>query len=252
MRLAERLVAIREQHGYTRKRLAEELGRPYATITKYETGEREPGFSYIVLLAEKFGVTTDYILGVSDIAYRIDPDVSAEAVQLSRDYDALPDRDRRVVRAVMSELRVQPPQAAERRDTKLIHLFGNSFAAGWGEPDFGNLWEDYAVPADSPADFAIRINGDSMEPYFPDGSVALCRKAAPQDGQVGAFLIDGEFLCKQFCIDYAGNMHLFSLNRERRDMDRTLYADDLDPARVMCFGTAILEQRLPLPLDFGG
>lgn len=64
MNLAERLVKIREDHGYTRKRLCEELGRPYATVTKYETGEREPGHSYIIEIAQKFGVTTDYILGI--------------------------------------------------------------------------------------------------------------------------------------------------------------------------------------------
>lgn len=64
MTLPERLVKIREEHGYTRKRLCEELGRPYATVTKYETGEREPGHSYIIEIAKKFGVTTDYILGI--------------------------------------------------------------------------------------------------------------------------------------------------------------------------------------------
>lgn len=66
MGIPERLVEIREAHGYTRKRLAEELGRPYATITKYETGEREPGHTYIIEIAKKFGVTTDYILGIEN------------------------------------------------------------------------------------------------------------------------------------------------------------------------------------------
>lgn len=67
MGVAERLVEIREKNGYTRKRLADELGRPYRTITKYETGEREPGHSYIVEISKKFGVSTDYILGASDV-----------------------------------------------------------------------------------------------------------------------------------------------------------------------------------------
>lgn len=66
MTLPERLVKIREEHGYTRKRLCEELGRPYATVTKYENGERDPGHSYIVEIAQKFGVTTDYILGTEE------------------------------------------------------------------------------------------------------------------------------------------------------------------------------------------
>lgn len=64
MSIASNLVEIREANGYTRKRLAEELGRPYATITKYETGEREPGHEYLIEVAKKFGVTTDYILGL--------------------------------------------------------------------------------------------------------------------------------------------------------------------------------------------
>jgi len=64
MGIPERLVEIREANGYTRKKLAEELGRPYATVTKYETGEREPGHTYIIEIAKKFGVTTDYILGI--------------------------------------------------------------------------------------------------------------------------------------------------------------------------------------------
>lgn len=69
MGIPERLVAVREKFGYTRKRLADELERPYRTITKYETGEREPGHSYIVEIAKKFGVSTDYLLGASDLMF---------------------------------------------------------------------------------------------------------------------------------------------------------------------------------------
>lgn len=64
MGIPERLVEIREKNGYTRKKLSEELKKPYTTITKYETGEREPGHSYIVEIAKKFNVSTDYILGI--------------------------------------------------------------------------------------------------------------------------------------------------------------------------------------------
>lgn len=64
MGIPERLVEVREKHGYTRKRLAEELGKPYATITKYENGEREAGSEYLKLIAGKFHVTTDYLLGI--------------------------------------------------------------------------------------------------------------------------------------------------------------------------------------------
>ena len=64
--LSERLIEVRKRNGYTRKRLAEELNRPYRTITNYETGEHEPGHKYLIEIAKKFGVTTDYLLGLSD------------------------------------------------------------------------------------------------------------------------------------------------------------------------------------------
>ena len=66
MGIPERLVEVRERNGYTRKRLAEELGKPYATITKYENGEREAGSGYLISIAEKFNVTSDYLLGIED------------------------------------------------------------------------------------------------------------------------------------------------------------------------------------------
>lgn len=64
--LSKRLVEVRKNNGYTRRRLAEELNRPYRTITNYETGEHEPGHKYLIEIAKKFGVTTDYLLGLSD------------------------------------------------------------------------------------------------------------------------------------------------------------------------------------------
>ena len=39
MTIPERLIEIRRKNGYNRKQLAEELGRPYRTITNYENGE---------------------------------------------------------------------------------------------------------------------------------------------------------------------------------------------------------------------
>lgn len=66
MGIPDRLVYVRKKFGYTRARLSEEIGVPYGTIAKYESGEREPGHTYIIKIADKFGVTTDYILGLED------------------------------------------------------------------------------------------------------------------------------------------------------------------------------------------
>lgn len=80
--LSKRLIEVRKNNGYTRKRLAEELNRPYRTITNYETGEHEPGHKYLIEIAEKFGVTADYLLGLSD-----DPRKTSDEIEKSPSAD---------------------------------------------------------------------------------------------------------------------------------------------------------------------
>mgnify|MGYP003571260135 CR=1 FL=1 len=131
--------------------------------------------------------------------------------------------------------------------TRIIPLFGASFAAGVGEPDFGNAYEDYEIPADQKGDFAVRVNGDSMEPYLPDGSIQIGIKGTPQDGDVAALLVDGAFYIKQVCIDSFGNLYLFSLNRARKDLDLPVWASGEN--KVLCFGKILMNERVPLPRD---
>ena len=66
MTLSERLKEVRKQHGCTRRQLAAELGRNYATITKYENGEREAGYDLLVKFADYYNVSIDYILYRTD------------------------------------------------------------------------------------------------------------------------------------------------------------------------------------------
>ena len=114
MNLPEKLKEVRKQHGYTRRQLAAELGRNYATITKYENGEREPGHTYLVEIARKFGVTTDYLLGLEEFSPDGAQSPSAEAMQLAREFDTLDEWGRKAVRGVLElelQRRAQPEEA---------------------------------------------------------------------------------------------------------------------------------------------
>ena len=66
-------------------------------------------------------------------------------------------------------------KAAEQQpeQNKIIPLYMTPAAAGYASPALGDDYEDYAVAADSEADFAVRIAGDSMEPYIHDDSIVL-------------------------------------------------------------------------------
>lgn len=250
MSIGARLIQVRTAHGYSRKQLAEELGRPYSTVTKYEKDERVPGHDYLVEVAQKFGVSTDYLLGLKDT-----PDdggghtLSAQAEDVALRYARLDRAGQGAVDAILryeeARMEAETARCAPPAPSKIIPLFGGRFAAGPAEPDFDNAWEPYEVPAVSQAEFAIHIHGDSMEPYLPDGSVALGKHGWPRDGEVGAFLLDGEYLCKQVCRDSEGNVYLFSLNRARSSADVTVWASA--GRNLQCFGTILMKQRVPLP-----
>lgn len=83
--LSKRLTKIREEHGYKRTELAEALEMPYRTVTNYETGEREPGHSYIIKIAKLFNVTTDYILGLENETSSPDQEEPERSELVSKD-----------------------------------------------------------------------------------------------------------------------------------------------------------------------
>ena len=58
------LKALREQKGITQTALANHLGVVRSTVCQYEKGNREPDSETLKKIAEFFGVSTDYLLGV--------------------------------------------------------------------------------------------------------------------------------------------------------------------------------------------
>jgi transcriptional regulator with XRE-family HTH domain len=64
---AERLRELREQRGMTQKDLAQKMGVTDAAVGMWERGQREPGLITLRHLAELFGVSTDYLLGRTDL-----------------------------------------------------------------------------------------------------------------------------------------------------------------------------------------
>ena len=57
-----RLKMMRKEKGLTQTRLAIELNTSQNTISRYETGEREPGIRELIKIADYFNVSIDYLL----------------------------------------------------------------------------------------------------------------------------------------------------------------------------------------------
>ncbi len=63
MRVGEIIKELRQERDLSQAKLAEAIGVSQKAIDYWERGLNEPKASYIVALADFFGVTCDYLLG---------------------------------------------------------------------------------------------------------------------------------------------------------------------------------------------
>lgn len=61
-----RLREIRKSKGISQLKLAMDLNTNQNTISRYETGEREPGIAEIIAIADYFNISVDYLLERTD------------------------------------------------------------------------------------------------------------------------------------------------------------------------------------------
>jgi transcriptional regulator with XRE-family HTH domain len=90
--LTERLILLREEKRLTRKDIAEYLKIDQSTYGKYELGKREPDYDTLTELANFFDVTTDYLLGQSNIRNHQESRIETKAYH-NLDTSGLPEED---------------------------------------------------------------------------------------------------------------------------------------------------------------
>ncbi|MBQ8658813.1 MAG: helix-turn-helix transcriptional regulator [Clostridia bacterium] len=64
MKFQERIKELRIQKNMSQMELSKATGLSQSAIAKWELGKTEPTATAIVVLAEFFGETTDYLLGI--------------------------------------------------------------------------------------------------------------------------------------------------------------------------------------------
>ena len=70
---AKRLIVLRKERGLTQKDVASHFGLERSTYGKYENSSIQPPPDMVVKLANYFNVSTDYLLGKSDVPNAADP-----------------------------------------------------------------------------------------------------------------------------------------------------------------------------------
>ena len=124
-------------------------------------------------------------------------------------------------------------QPKQENNITVLPYFRAGVSAGTGIFILGNEAEDEielpALPEYEAADFAIDVNGDSMEPDFSHEDIALVQRDAElRIGDIGVFIVNGEAFIKEL-----GEKELISRNKNYKNIP--IHEGD----NVVCMGKVI-------------
>lgn len=245
MKFGDRMQLRREALGLSRAQLAEALGLTPSAISNYEKNISFPKAEVLLRLFDQLQTDPNELFQDSFRTRQSRPSPAEE--KLLRQYRELSHLGKDSLRAVLKALlAAQEEPAREEEAPRMIPLYRSPAAAGYAAPVFGEDFDYIPVTEEVPsgAEFGVRIQGDSMEPWIQDGSVAYVNRDPLAEGDIGIFCVDGDILCKQYYRDPMGFVYLFSLNRKRADADVVLPPES--GRRLACFGR-VLHRALPLP-----
>jgi len=248
MGFGEQLKRCREELGLSRGEVAEKLGISVSAISNYENGLSFPVDKVLLRLFDILNTEPNVLFQDS---FRAGKQVLGRSEKaLLEKYRTLSPAGREAVRAVLDAMCAYCEEAEtgiRETEPRVIPFYRSPAAAGYAAPAFGEDFEYISVTDDVPqaAEFAVRIQGDSMAPFIPDGAVAYVNRDPLKSGDVGIFCVDGDIFCKQYHRDASGTVYLFSLNRARADADVVLPPES--SRGLACFGRVIMH-GLPLPV----
>ncbi len=133
------------------------------------------------------------------------PEVSVAASEVLQN---TPDTAAATILSIPRSNMDRTPAGLRRRN---IALYDMPVSAGVGEFLADSARTDIVIPDDprtAEADYALRINGDSMEPKYHSGDILLIQTTeSVEEGELGIFVLDGAGFFKKY-----GGDHLISLN----------------------------------------
>lgn len=248
MSFGQRLRQRRRELGISQGELAKALGVSLSAVSNYENGQNAMREDVLLRLFRVLDVDPNYLYqdSLGDRGFAC----TAEEETLVKKYRALSLTGRQTLQAVADALTAYQADletAAPETETRQIPLYRCPAAAGLAAPVFGEDFDYIDVTGEVPqgAELAVRIQGDSMEPWIQDGSVVYVNHDPLENGDVGIFCVDGAMVCKQYVRDGLGMVYLFSLNRQRSDADILLPPSS--GRSMACFGRVLLSGRPDIP-----
>lgn len=106
MDFKERLVQLRKELDLTQEQFAEKIGFSRTAISAWEIGRNEPSNSDTIKIANFFGVSTDYLLGKSNIRNieNISIDMDETEVACSNGIKGLNETNKMIIKSTIDAL----------------------------------------------------------------------------------------------------------------------------------------------------
>ncbi len=224
--IGDKLKERRAELGMTQAQVAELTGIKKNTISNYENNISSPSEENMLALMKILQCDANFLFG--DFL-NVEKSIMPSEKQKILKYRCLDTFGKHTVDIVLDAEydRCTAEQEEPEDETRFIirHSFYKA-SAGTGVylPDSDNDWDEIEVP-DTPearkADYALTIQGDSMEPVYFDGDIVLVKQCDTIDlGQIGIFVVDGEGYIKKF-----GGDRLISLNDKYNDIELGEYTE---------------------------
>lgn len=219
--IGNQIKTFRKSAGFTQDELAKRLNTTKQTISRYEKGERKANQDMLFKLCDIFNVSIDDFF----------PVVSKNAVESTNSIPDEPDLLTQQITDKVVQLTTQNKKIVLRTSEELLesqerevdeerfeyHVFEKlSAGTGYGYAEDRN-YDTVYFEKDITHDLASWVYGDSMEPDFADGSVALIKDTGwDYDGAIYAVDWDGQSYIKKVYKEKDG-LRLVSLNDKYDD-----------------------------------
>ncbi len=125
---SNRLISLRKERGLTQADCAKANLMQRSTYSGYETEGKEPSFESLCTLAKFFGVTTDYLLGVSDARTHNDAVFVNDTRNFSKHYEQLPAQLKRPVIASFDAFYALLSRDMMQRKEERLNLYAELFS----------------------------------------------------------------------------------------------------------------------------
>lgn len=200
----EKLKARRKELKLTQKEIADQLGISYQAYSAWERGVKEPSEEKVSQLEKILAVSKGYFT----------------EIEIVRLYNVLSDKGQnQVLEFVRDLVQKESKKVVSISKPRFEYHVYEKMSAGIGssvynDQDYDTVYFDEELAHD----FASWVFGDSMEPKYQDGSVALIRETGfDYDGAIYAVVCNSQTYIKRVYREEHG-LRLVSINSKYKDI----------------------------------